>query len=47
MADGGLDRWLGLWEKISRLAERAESVHLDRKQVVLNALLAIAATARG
>jgi DNA polymerase-3 subunit delta' len=47
VADGGLDRWLGLWEKISRLAERAESVHLDRKQVVLNALLAIAATARG
>ena len=44
---GGLDRWLELWEKVSRLATRAESVHLDRKHVVLNAFMAVEATARG
>ncbi len=47
LARHSLDRWLELWEKISRLAERAERVHLDRKQVVLSAFLAVAATARG
>ena len=36
-----LDRWLEVWEKISRLLARAEGANLDRKQVVLNALLAI------
>ena len=44
---GSLDRWLELWEKVSRLATRAESVHLDRKHVVLNAFMAVEATARG
>jgi len=45
-AAGGLDRWVELWEKVSRLAVRADSVNLERKQVVLNACLALASTAR-
>jgi len=47
LAARGLDQWLGLWEKVCRLATRAESAHLDRKHVVLNAVLAVEATARG
>jgi DNA polymerase-3 subunit delta' len=35
----GLARWLSLWEKISRLFARAEGANLDRKQVILTALL--------
>jgi DNA polymerase-3 subunit delta' len=41
--DGGLDRWLDVWEKITQVFARAEAVNLDRKQVVLNALLGIEA----
>jgi DNA polymerase-3 subunit delta' len=43
---GGLDRWLEVWEKISRLLDRTENVNLDRKQVILNMFLAIEAAAR-
>lgn len=39
--DGSLDRWLDVWEKVTQLFARADSVNLDRKQVVLNALLGI------
>jgi DNA polymerase-3 subunit delta' len=46
-ADTRLDRWVEVWEKISRLAVRTESVNLDRKQVVLSAFFALAAAARG
>ncbi len=42
-SDGSLDRWLDVWEKVSQLFARADSVNLDRKQVVLNALLGIEA----
>ncbi len=42
-----LDRWAEVWEKVMRLFERAESVNLDRKQVVLNALFAVGRAARG
>ena len=42
----GLDRWVELWEKIGGLAMRAERVNLDRKQVVLNAFMALQGTAR-
>ncbi|MDP6564117.1 MAG: DNA polymerase III subunit delta' [Alphaproteobacteria bacterium] len=45
-AGGGLDRWVELWEKVGRLAARADSVNLDRKQVVLNAVMALENTAR-
>ncbi len=34
-----LAKWLGLWEKIARLSAGAEGAHLDRKQVVITALL--------
>lgn len=37
----GLDRWLEVWEKTSRLFSRAESANLDRRQVVVNALLTL------
>jgi DNA polymerase-3 subunit delta' len=47
VAETRLDRWVEVWEKISRLAVRAESVNLDRKQVVLSAFFALAAAARG
>ena len=41
-----LDHWVGLWEKIGSLAMRAERVNLDRKQVVINAFMALQSTAR-
>lgn len=37
----GLDRWVEVWEKTTHLFGRAEAVNLDRKQVVLNAFLAL------
>jgi len=40
-----LARWLDLWEKISRLKARCESVNLDRKQVVVTAFLELEARA--
>lgn len=42
---GGLDRWMEVWEKIRTLFMRADSANLDRKQVVLNALLTLEAAA--
>jgi DNA polymerase-3 subunit delta' len=47
LARAGLDRWLELWEKVCRLARQGDGLNLDRKHVVLNALLAVEATARG
>jgi DNA polymerase-3 subunit delta' len=41
-----LDPWLEVWEKTGTLFSRAESVNLERKQVVLNAFLALEAAAR-
>lgn len=41
----GLDRWVEVWEKVQRLFARAESANLDRKQVVLNALLTLESAA--
>ncbi len=34
----GLDRWLEVWEKTTDLFDRADVLHLDRKQVMLNVL---------
>ncbi|MFI4989254.1 MAG: DNA polymerase III subunit delta', partial [Alphaproteobacteria bacterium] len=45
-AAGSLDRWLEVWEKTGYLLSRADSVNLERKQVVLNAFLALEAAAR-
>ena len=42
-AQPGLDRWLEVWEKVAQLFARADAPNLDRKQVVLNALLCIEA----
>jgi DNA polymerase-3 subunit delta' len=42
----GLDRWVELWEMIGGLAMRADRVNLERKQVVLNAFMALESTAR-
>lgn len=44
---GGLDRWIELWEKVGDLAARADRINLDRKQVILSALMAVEQTARG
>jgi DNA polymerase-3 subunit delta' len=41
LARSSLDRWVELWEKLLRLFDRAEAVHLDRKQIVLNAFLSV------
>ncbi|WP_029007006.1 DNA polymerase III subunit delta' [Azospirillum halopraeferens] len=41
----GLDRWVEVWEKVGRQFARAESANLDRKQVVVNALLTLEAAA--
>jgi DNA polymerase-3 subunit delta' len=42
----GLEPWLAAWEKVRELAERADSVNLDRKQVVLNTFFELSAAAR-
>ena len=34
---GGLEQWLEVWDKIGRLFGQADSINLDRKQVILNA----------
>ena len=36
-----LDRWVEVWEKIVRLRALNDSLHLDRRQVVLNSVLAL------
>jgi DNA polymerase-3 subunit delta' len=41
-----LDRWLEVWEKTRHLLSRADSLNLERKQVVLNAFLAVEGAAR-
>lgn len=41
-----LDRWLSLWEKVSRLFDRVQSVNLDRKQAWVAGFLAIEGTGR-
>jgi DNA polymerase-3 subunit delta' len=42
----GLERWTGLWERITSLFDRADAVNLDGKQVILNAFLAVEKTCR-
>ena len=43
---GSLDRWIEVWDKTRRLFGEAESLNLDRKQVVLETFLAIEDAAR-
>lgn len=42
-----LDRWVELWEKVSRLVAEAGALHLDRRAVVLTLFAHLQATARG
>ncbi len=42
-----LDRWVELWEKMGHLIDRADAVHLDRKQVILSLLTETDRAARG
>lgn len=44
---GSLEPWLAASEKIDELVGRADSVNLDRKQVVLNTFFELSAAARG
>ncbi|MBT3810616.1 MAG: DNA polymerase III subunit delta' [Rhodospirillaceae bacterium] len=41
-----LERWLKAWENINELTTRADSVNLDRKQVVLNTFFELSAAAK-
>ncbi|HUK60104.1 MAG TPA: DNA polymerase III subunit delta' [Stellaceae bacterium] len=41
-----LDQWVEVWENVNHLFREADSVNLDRKQVVLNAFFALEAAAR-
>ncbi len=43
---GGLDRWLEVWEKVTRLLARTGPAHLDKKQVLLTAFLSLENAAR-
>ena len=42
----GLDRWVEVWDKINRLFALADTVNLDRRQVVLSAFFALEEAAR-
>jgi DNA polymerase III subunit delta' len=42
-----LEQWLAVWDKVSGLLARAEGANLDRKQVLLTAILAVQRTAGG
>jgi len=42
-----LDQWLAVWDKVSGLLARAEGANLDRKQVLLSAILAVQRAAGG
>ena len=41
LANGDLEHWAAVWEKLSRLFARAEAVNLDPKHVILNAFTAL------
>ncbi|MBN34106.1 MAG: DNA polymerase III subunit delta' [Rhodospirillaceae bacterium] len=45
-ARGNLEHWVDVWEKITRLRDRADSLNLDRKQVVLAVFGAVEAAVR-
>lgn len=41
VAAAALDKWLEVWEKISRLFDRAQAVNLDKRQVLVSAFLSV------
>lgn len=46
LASRSLEGWVEVWEKVGRLARQADSLRLDRKQVVVAAFSALAEAAR-
>lgn len=46
-AAADLDQWLEVWEKIARLIPNADSVNLERKQVLLSAFTSLESVGRG
>lgn len=44
---GGVESWLGVWEKVRTLFARADAVNLDRKQTLLTALTMVERVAKG
>ena len=44
---GGLDRWIELWEKVNSSLTEAEGLNLDRKQIVLNVFGSLQAASQG
>ncbi len=45
-AQSGLDRWLEVWDKSNHLLARTDPINLDRRQVTIDILLALANAAR-
>ncbi len=45
-AQGSLDRWFKVWEKINHLVAKTDAVNLDRKQVVLDMFLGLESAAK-
>jgi DNA polymerase-3 subunit delta' len=45
-AAAGVDRWMEVWDKVSRLTDQAEGLNLDRKQVVINLFTTMAGAVR-
>jgi DNA polymerase-3 subunit delta' len=41
-----LDRWIEVWDKVSRLVAQADGLNLDRRQAVLGAFFAMERAAR-
>lgn len=44
---GGLDRWIELWEKVNSSLTEAEGLNLDRRQIVLNVFGSLQAASQG
>ena len=42
----GVEQWMEVWEKVTRLIAQADGINLDRKQVVLGAFHAMERAAR-
>jgi len=45
-AQASLESWFRVWDKINHLVARAGAVHLDKKQVILDAFLSLESTVR-
>ena len=45
-AAAGVDRWMEVWDKVSRLTDQVEGLNLDRKQVVINLFTTMAGAVR-